>query len=79
LRSELGVRIRHDDHVILGAAKRLNALSVASGRLIYMLRYRRGTDEAHRRDVLMRDQRIDGFAVTIQDVEDTRRKACFGQ
>ena len=38
-------------------------------RLVDVLRDRRGADEAHRRDVRMREQRIDGHAVALHHVE----------
>ncbi|SKV76636.1 Uncharacterised protein [Mycobacteroides abscessus subsp. abscessus] len=39
------IRVRHDDHVVLGAAKALGAFAVGGGGLVDVLRDRGGADE----------------------------------
>jgi len=55
------VGIRHDDGVVLGAAKTLRTLAGGGGALIDILRDRRGTDEADGADIGIVEDGVDGF------------------
>ncbi len=69
------VRIRHDHHVVLGAAEGLHALARRGAVQVDAPGDRRGADETDRRDVRMFQQRIDRRLVAVDDVEDAVRQA----
>ena len=69
------VGIRHDDGVVLGAAKALRALAGGGGALIDILRDRRGADEADGADIGIVEDGVDSFLVAVDDVENARRQA----
>ena len=69
------VGIRHDDGVVLGAAKTLRALAVRGRALIDVLRDRRGADKADRLDIGIVEDGVDRFLVAVDDVEDAGRQA----
>ena len=56
VRDGRGIRIRHDDHVVLGAAERLHALAGLRARAIHVLGDRRRADEADRVDAWIGEQ-----------------------
>ena len=64
------VRVGQHDHVVLGAAERLDALAVARPRLVDVAGYRRAPHERHRVDVGVGQQGIDRLAVALDDGED---------
>ena len=74
-RVEIG--IGHHDRVIFRATHRLHALAVCRGGRVDVLRNRRRTDEAQRDDARIVQERIDGFLIADDAVEDTRRAARF--
>ncbi len=69
------VGVRHDDHVVLGAAQRLHALARRASPAVDVLGDRRRADEAHRLDVGMVEDRVDRFLVAVDDVEHAGREA----
>ena len=79
MRRELRIRIRHDDHVILGSAERLHTLAVARSGFIDMLSDRSRTNEAHRGDTRVGEQRVDGLTVAVDHVEYACGQARFAQ
>ncbi len=68
------VGVGHDDHVVLGAAKALGALSRLGRAHVDVLGDLRGADEADGADVLVVEDRIHRDLVAIDDVEDARRQ-----
>ena len=74
-RREVEIGIGHDDRMVLGAAQRLHALAVARARLVDVFRDRRRADERYGAYLRMREQRVDGFLVAVNDVEHAIRKA----
>ena len=77
LRRLLHVGVRHDRHVILGAAQRLHALPVRAGRRIDVLGDGRRTDKAHRTDPVIPQKDVDRLLAAVDDVEDAVRQTCF--
>ncbi len=71
----LGVGVGHHDHVVLRAAQRLHALAVRRGRAIDVFGDRRRADEADGADARIREQRVHGFAIAVDDVEHAVRQA----
>ena len=71
----LDVGVGQHDHVVLGAAERLDALAVLRAGLVDVARDRRRTDEAHGRDVGMLEDPVDRHLVAVDDVEDAIRHA----
>jgi hypothetical protein len=63
------VRVGHDDAVVLGAAKCLDALPVRCAPRVDILGDVARSDEAHRRNVGVVEDRIDHFLVAMDDVE----------
>ena len=63
------IGIREDDHVVLRAAERLNALAVRGSGGVDVARDRSRADETHCGDVRMLEQAVDGDLVTLNDVE----------
>ena len=68
------VGIGEHDHVVLGAAERLHALPGLRARLVHVARDRGRADEAHRGDVRVCEDRVDGDLVALHDVEDAVRE-----
>ena len=69
------VGVRHDDHVILGAAQGLHAFARRGTPPIDVLSDGRRADEAHGLDVGMVEYSVDGFFVAVNDVEHAGREA----
>ena len=63
------VGIRHHDHVVLGAAEALHALSVRGPGRIDVLRDVGGADEADRLDARIGEQRVDRLLVAVHHIE----------
>ena len=57
------------DHVVLGAAQRLHALSGRGAARIDVVRDRGRADEAHRLDVGMVEDGVDRLLVAVHDVQ----------
>ena len=76
---EIQVGVGQDDHVVLRAAERLHALAVPRAGLVDVPRDRRRPDEAHRLDARVRQDGVDRDLVAVDDVEDARRQAGFGE
>ena len=68
---ELGVG--HDDDVVLGAAERLHALPVLGGRLVDVVRDRRGADERDAVDPRMLEDRVHRRLAAVDEVDDAGR------
>ena len=71
--SEVEISIRKDDHVVLGTAESLDALTVRGTRLVYVLGNWRRTNERDALDVWVRQQRINSDLVTMNNVENAVR------
>ena len=71
------VRVGHDDHVVLGAAEALHALTVGAAAAVDVLGDRGRADKADGLDVGIVEDRIDNRLVTVDDIEDAGRQACF--
>ena len=67
--SLIHVCIGHDDHVVLGAAERLDAFARLRAPLIHVFRDRRGTDKAHGLYRAIVQDGIDRFLVTLDHVQ----------
>ena len=63
------VGVGHDDHVVLGAAERLHALTRRRAARVDVVGDRRGADEAHRLDVGMVEDGVDRLLVAVHDVQ----------
>src|SRR5690554_1924098 len=63
------IGVRHDDHVVLGAAQRLYALAEMGAALVYVLSNRRGTHKADGGHIFMFEQGIDHDLVALHHVE----------
>ena len=63
------VGVGQHEHVVLGAAERLDPLAVRGPGLVDVLGDRGGTDEADRGDVVVLEDRVDGHLVALHDVE----------
>ena len=61
--------------MILGATQRLYSLAVARARFIDVSGNGRRTNERDRLDQRMRKQRVDGFLVAVNDIENSIRQA----
>ena len=70
---EIGVR--HDDHVVLRAAERLDALAGGGAGAVDVLGDGRGADEADGLDGGVGEDGVDGGLVAVDDVEDAVGKA----
>ncbi len=68
---ELGVG--HDDDVVLGAAERLHALPVLGGRLVDVVRDRRGADEGDAVDPRVLEDRVHRRLAAVDEVDDAGR------
>jgi hypothetical protein len=81
--SLVDIGIRHDNHMVLRAAKALNPFAVGAPGRIDVLSDRRRADEADRHYAWIGQQRIHCFLVTVDHVEYSGRKPCidhqFGQ
>ena len=64
------VGVGQHDHVVLGAAQRLDALAVLRAGLVDVARDGRRADEGDGRDVRVLEEAIDGHLVALDDVED---------
>ena len=60
----------NDQHVVLGAAQRLNALAIAGGGFIDVLGHRRGAHETDGFHIGMLQQAVDGNAIALQHRKD---------
>jgi hypothetical protein len=69
------VGVRHDDHVVLGAAECLHAFARRGPPPIDVLSDRGRADEAHGLDVRMVENRIDGLLVAVDDIQHAGREA----
>ena len=69
VRRRVDVGVRQHNHVVLGAAECLDALSVSSRTFVDAARDRRGPHERDRLDVRVFDQAIHSFSVALHDVE----------
>ena len=65
--------------MVLGAAHRLHALAVLRGGLVHVPRDRRGADEADGLHARVGEERVDGFGVAVEHVEDARRTTGLGE
>ncbi len=72
-RGAVHVGVGQDDGVVLGAAHRLDALGVRSAGRIDVLGDGGRADEADRLDARVLQERVDGFLVAVDDVEDAFR------
>ena len=63
--------------MVLGAAEALGALAGSRSARVDIFGDRRRAHEAHRPDVRIVEDRIDGLLVAVDDVEDARRKPGF--
>ena len=70
VRGEVEVGVGQHEHVVLRAAEGLDALAVRRARLVDVLRDRGRADERHRLDVGVRQQRVDGLLVAVDDLHD---------
>ena len=68
---EVEIGVGQHDHVVLGAAQRLDPLAVSRRGLVHVPRDGRRADERDRLDIRMREQGIDRDLVALHDVEDT--------
>lgn len=68
------IGIRHDDHMVLGAAEALGALAVHRRSAIDVAGDRGRADEGDGGDIRMRQDSVDRALVAIDNVEDTRRQ-----
>src|SRR5665647_246265 len=68
-RRERHVRVGHDDRVVVRTAERLDALAGADGRLLHVPGNRRRPHERDRRDLRVRQQRVDGVLAAVDDLE----------
>jgi hypothetical protein len=66
---EVEIGIGHHDHVVLGAAQRLAALSGVGCGLVDVAGDRRRADEAHRGDVRLVQDRVHRLLVAVDHVE----------
>ena len=73
------IRIRHDDHVVLGAAEALHALSLGAAGGVDVLGHGRGADEADRPDARVGQQRLDRVAAAIDHIEHAGRQPGLDQ
>ena len=71
------IGIRHDDHVVLGAAEALGALAIHGSRAVDITGNRGRADEGYGGNVGMRQDRIDRTLVAVDDVQDTGRQTGF--
>ena len=69
------VGVVHHDQVVLRPAERLDALAGARRRRVHVARDAGGADEAHRVDERVREQRLDGLAIAVDEVHDATRQA----
>jgi hypothetical protein len=69
------VRVRHHDHVVLGAAESLHAFAAPGAFFVHVLCHRGGADEAHGADVRMRQDRAHERRVAVDHVEKAVRQA----
>ncbi len=73
------VGVGHHDRVVLRTAQRLHSLAVCSTGLVDVFRDRRRSDERHRLDAGMHEDRVDRFLVAVNDVEHAGRKTRLGE
>ncbi len=71
------VGVGHDDHVVFRAAKALHALPVRAAASVDVFGDWRGADEAYGLDHGVVEDRVDGFFVSVHDLQDAFRKARF--
>lgn len=71
--------VGHDDHVVLRAAECLNPLALARCSLVDVLGDGGGADEGDGRDVVVVEDAVDGFLVTVDDVEHAVGKTGFAE
>ena len=69
------VGVGHHDHVILRAAEALRALAVGRGARVDVLRDVGAADEAHRLDLRVLEDGVDGLLVAVHDLEHAWRQA----
>jgi hypothetical protein len=69
------ISVRHNDHVVLGAAERLATFSIHGGRLVNMASHGRGTDKAYGGNIRMRKEGIDCCFIALNDIKDAIRQA----
>ncbi|CQA10038.1 Uncharacterised protein [Mycobacteroides abscessus] len=67
------IGVRHDDHVVLGAAKALGAFTIGGGGLVDVLRNGGRSDESDRGDTRIVQQCVHGGLVPVDNVEDAGR------
>src|SRR5699024_11860342 len=75
--NQVQVSIRQHQHVVIRATERLHALAVLRRGFVDVLRNRSGAHKRDSGDLWAIEQAIDSQLVTLQDVEDTIRQACF--
>ena len=68
------VRVGHDHQMVLRPAERLHPLARGGPGAVDVLRDRGRADEAHRRHVLVGEQRIHRFLVAVDDVQHAGRR-----
>ena len=69
------VRVRHDDHVVLGAAEALHPLAIGRAASVDVGRDGGGADKTDGGDVRIVEQRVHGHLVADHHVENARRQA----
>ena len=71
------IGIRHDDHVVLGTAQRLNTLAVGTAARIDIFADRGRADKADRRHIKVIEKRIDSFLIAMNNIETAIWQAGF--
>ena len=66
---QVEVGVGQHEHVVLRAAEGLDPLAVRRAGLVDVLRDRGRADERHRLDVGVREQRVDGLLVAVDDAD----------
>src|SRR5690606_19076544 len=69
------VRVRHDDHVVLGATERLYPFAVRGAVGIDVFAYGGRANKPDGLDVGVLDDGVHGFLVAVHHVQDARRQA----
>ena len=77
IRRLIHVGIRHDDHVVLRAAKALHALAVGTATAIDIFRNRRRPDKADAGNDRVIKDRVDRFLVAVDHLQHAIRQPCL--
>ncbi len=71
------VGVGQHDYVVLGTAQCLHPFAVFTPGFINVVADGRGTDEADRGDSGIVQQLVNGFLITVDDIETTLGQSCF--